>query len=194
MNKIRSLILDEIINGIHLVYGKNFVAKFLNKNSLDEDEASFLMTENPVYVSFLNSQQQIRCMGYFEEEGTSLDFISPATLKTLTEDPRFIPVKLEEALEGDYEVSFLHSFNRVSQIPNPIRPYGICIKSDLASAILLPKAAESVERNGELIYERLLLKAGVSSFDGEIFTFESRIFYFTNTEIATRYFARASEF
>jgi len=146
---------------------KSILSVLINEDAIPPIDYTLypnLKEKHGVFVT-LNMQDELRgCIGFTTAQGDLFASVCQAAKYAAFEDPRFVPVNLNELERISIEISILSA-------PVPIKNYseikigehGLLLDEDFIRALLLPQVA--VENNYDVpqFLEALCIKAGLPS-------------------------------
>jgi len=155
------------------------------KISQFDDVSERLQQPQGVFVT-LNKDGQLRgCIGRIIEEKEPLyEVVSEMALAAALEDPRFVPVKLEEMKEIEMEISVLSPLKKIKDPFKEIEigKYGVLVQKGFNSGVFLPQVATENNWDLEMFMGELCEhKAGLAREDWkkpgiDIYIFSAEVF------------------
>ncbi|MBD3225945.1 MAG: AmmeMemoRadiSam system protein A [Caldithrix sp.] len=141
-----------------------------------------LQTKCGVFVTHHKNNDLRGCIGYVEGIKPMQDAVMDLAISAAVNDPRFMPITLEELPNIDIEISVLTPLTQVfdpSEIS--IGSDGLLIKKGIYQGLLLPQVAAERKWNVETFLKQTCNKAGLSpdawqEKDVEIYKFSAIIF------------------
>ncbi|MCX7831879.1 MAG: AmmeMemoRadiSam system protein A, partial [Actinobacteria bacterium] len=122
------------------------------------------------------------CIGHIAADNPVFKVVQEMAVAAATQDPRFLPVNLDELKDIIIEISVLSPLTKISNISEiEIGKHGLLVKKGFASGLLLPQVAVEWSFDREEFVRQAIFKAGLDpTFMGdpdlEIYTFTAQVF------------------
>ncbi len=144
--------------------------KIIDKNTLLK-EFPALSKKGAVFVTLTQNGQLRGCIGSLKATRSLLDDIISHAKNAAFEDPRFLPLSLDEFKKTKIEVSILSEpkmlqYKDIEDLKQNIQPniHGVILELNGKSATFLPQVWEQLP-NFELFFSHLCQKAGLKFDD-----------------------------
>ncbi len=184
------MISDE--NGDYLVgIAKESILNYLENNEIlpiPSDCPKQLKENLGIFVT-LNEDDQLRgCIGYPEPVKSAIQSTIEVAISAATQDPRFLPVTLEEYPKLTLEVTVLSkpeliTVDKPSQYLDKIKigKDGLIIEKGFSKGLLLPQVALENNMSVEEFLSHTCMKAGISADSWlddscDVYKFQGQIF------------------
>jgi len=142
---------------------------------------SRLLQPRGAFVTLKEKGQLRGCIGFIESIFPLYQTVIQATVYAATEDPRFVPLKKNEADRVEIEISVLtplEPVNNVSEIQ--VGRHGLLIKQSGRSGLLLPQVATEQGWDRKTFLKEVCFKAGLPENawrkSGSLYKFEAIVF------------------
>jgi AmmeMemoRadiSam system protein A len=104
------------------------------------------------------------CIGYIEARFPLCETVEEVAAKAALEDPRFLPLTVEEFEDVDIEISVLSPLQRISNVDEiEVGKHGLVIEGGYARGLLLPQVATEYGWGRDLFLSQTCRKAGLPS-------------------------------
>lgn len=115
-----------------------------------------------VFVTLKMKGELRGCIGYVEPRLPLVDAVQEVAQKAAFEDPRFMPLTIEELPDVDIEISILSPLERVTDIHEiEVGKHGLVIDAGFTRGLLLPQVATEYQWNREQFLRHTAIKAGL---------------------------------
>jgi len=146
------------------------------------DLAPTLLQDRAAFVTIREKGELRGCIGYTSAVKSLAETVRDAATFAATRDPRFPPIRVEELLKLNYEISVLSPLRHVLDT-NQIRvgEHGLLMRSGNNEGLLLPQVASEQHWDRRTLLEQTAVKAGLPERawrdkDTDIFTFTAVVF------------------
>jgi AmmeMemoRadiSam system protein A len=121
-----------------------------------------LLQKRGAFVTLHKHGQLRGCIGYVLPYKPLHQTVAEMAVAAATEDPRFMPVTLDEMDEIDIEISALSTLKKIESIEEiEVGKHGLYVKRGVNSGLLLPQVATEYEWDRKEFLERTCQKAGL---------------------------------
>ncbi len=113
------------------------------------------------FVTILRLGRLRGCIGQIEAVESLAHVVMRCAAAAAVDDPRFAPVRIEELVELEIEISILSSLRRVQPEEVVVGEHGLLITRGQLRGVLLPQVAAERRWSAERFLEETCLKAGL---------------------------------
>lgn len=161
------------------------ISSHLHGRQISDEEFNVtgnLNEKRGVFVTLRIDGQLRGCIGYAESEQPIAESIMDSAVKAATQDPRFIPLSLDELEDTVIEISVLSPLETLKDYRTiTIGEHGLYLESEQHRGLLLPQVAIENRWDRETFFVQLGKKAGIQDFHPgypgvRIFTFTAEVF------------------
>ncbi len=135
-----------------------------------------------VFVTLRLNEQLRGCIGYVESENPLAVTVGEVAIKAASQDPRFIPITLDELENIVIEISVLSQFTALEDMQSiEVGTHGLYLEGEFHRGLLLPQVAIENHWDRETFCSQLGKKAGIPDFQPgypgvRIYTFTADVF------------------
>jgi len=146
-----------------------------------EVTAAHLHTPHGCFVTIKHNGALRGCIGNFNSEKPLYQLVQEMAVSAATRDPRFYPMKEEDLVEFELEISVLSPLTKISS-PEEVEvgTHGLYLEKNFSRGVLLPQVAIEHNWNRETFLTQTALKAGLKRDDwkegAEIYVFTAEVF------------------
>jgi AmmeMemoRadiSam system protein A len=121
------------------------------------------------------------CIGNFNSDKPLYLLVQEMAVSAATRDPRFYPMKEEDLLNFDLEISVLSPLSKIASPDQVVvGTHGLYLEKNFSRGVLLPQVAVEQGWNRETFLNQTALKAGLQRDDwregADIFVFTAQVF------------------
>ncbi len=134
------------------------------------------------FVTLKKNGQLRGCIGYVEEVMPLYKAVMENTVNAAQKDPRFPPVKKDEAENIIIEISAMTPLQEISGVDEiKIGKHGLLIEKDFFRGLLLPQVAVEHQFDAQMFLQQTCIKAGLppdawQDDDTRILAFSAEVF------------------
>ncbi len=115
-----------------------------------------------VFVTLKRHGELRGCIGYVEPRLPLAEAVQEVAQKAAFEDPRFLPLTMEEWPDVDIEISILSPLERVTDVQEiEVGKHGLVIDAGFTRGLLLPQVATEYRWDREQFLRHTAMKAGL---------------------------------
>jgi AmmeMemoRadiSam system protein A len=115
-----------------------------------------------VFVTLKRHGELRGCIGYVEPRLPLAEAVQEVAQKAAFEDPRFLPLTMEEWPDVDIEISILSPLERVTDVQEiEVGKHGLVIDAGFTRGLLLPQVATEYHWDREQFLRHTAIKAGL---------------------------------
>ncbi len=123
---------------------------------------SNLREKRGVFVSIYNGGRLRGCIGRVHGDAPLPQATAECAVSAAFDDPRFVPISLDELPEATFEISVLSHLARVDDVENvEIGRHGLLVEQHGRRGLLLPQVAVACGWDREEFLRRTSIKAGL---------------------------------
>jgi len=144
-------------------------------------EEKTLNVRSGCFVTIKQGGQLRGCIGNFQSELPLFREVIEMAVASATKDPRFYPMKEEDLVNFDLEISVLSPLKKIESIDEiEVGRHGIYLEKGYHRGVLLPQVAIEYGWDRETFLKQTCLKAGLptdawQAEDTEIYIFSAQI-------------------
>lgn len=146
-----------------------------------EVSAPRLLATQGCFVTIKRQGALRGCIGNFSSEKPLYLLVQEMALSAATRDPRFYPMKEEDLIGFELEISVLSPLAKISS-PEEVEVgiHGLYLEKNFSRGVLLPQVALEHGWDGETFLNQTALKAGLKKDDWkegtDIYVFTAQVF------------------
>lgn len=180
------LSIDDGVKAVRLA--RDAIETYLKERKVIDTRYNGVFSEKRgVFVTLRKNKELRGCIGFpYPHKRLDIAIIDSA-IASAVEDPRFLPVKIEEMDEITVEVTILTPPEKINakgiELPKHVEVgrHGLMVRKGLYSGLLLPQVAVEFGFDSEEFLSQTCMKAGMPPDcwlmdDTEIYRFEGQIF------------------
>ena len=151
------------------------------KLKIQEVTAAHLLTPQGCFVTIKKLGALRGCIGNFTSDKPLYLLVQEMAASAATRDPRFYPMKEEDLLHFDLEISVLSPL-RKTESPEEvvIGKHGLYLEKNFSRGVLLPQVATEQGWDRETFLNQTALKAGLKKEDwkegADLYVFTAEVF------------------
>jgi len=166
-----------------LELAREAITTAVRTGKLPTREVSTAHLHNPhgCFVTIKHNGALRGCIGNFNSEKPLYQLVQEMAVSAATRDPRFYPMKEEDLVEFELEISVLSPLTKISS-PEEVEvgTHGLYLEKNFSRGVLLPQVAVEHNWNRETFLNQTALKAGLKRDDwkegAEIYVFTAEVF------------------
>ena len=146
-----------------------------------EVTAAQLLGQQGCFVTIKRNGALRGCLGNFNSDKPLYLLVQEMAVSAATRDPRFYPMKVEDLLDFDLEISVLSPLNKISSPEEVVvGTHGLYLEKNFSRGVLLPQVAVEQGWSRETFLNQTALKAGLKKEDwkegADIYVFTAQVF------------------
>ncbi|UFS71274.1 AmmeMemoRadiSam system protein A [Geomonas sp. RF6] len=121
------------------------------------------------------------CIGNFTSDKPLYKLVQEMAVSAATRDPRFYPMKEEDLISFDLEISVLSPLTKVASVEEvQVGVHGLYLEKNFSRGVLLPQVATDHGWDRETFLSQTALKAGLKKDDwkegSDVYVFTAKVF------------------
>lgn len=151
------------------------------KHTVHELTAAQLLGPQGCFVTIRHDGALRGCIGNFKSEKPLYLLVQEMAASAATRDPRFYPMKEEDLVNFELEISVLSPLSKISSPEEVVvGTHGLYLEKNFSRGVLLPQVAVEQGWNRETFLNQTALKAGLKKDDWkegtDIYVFTAQVF------------------
>lgn len=150
--------------------------------AVEPREEKALNARNGCFVTLKQNGQLRGCIGNFQSERPLFKEVAEMAIASASKDPRFYPMKPEDLLDFQVEISVLSKLEKIDDINRiEVGRHGIYLEKGYYRGVLLPQVAAEHGWDRDTFLKQTCIKAGLPTAawkaeDAEIYIFSAQVF------------------
>jgi len=121
------------------------------------------------------------CIGNFTSEKPLYQLVQEMAISAATRDPRFYPMKEEDLVSFELEISVLSPLTKITSMEEvQVGVHGLYLEKNFSRGVLLPQVATDHGWDRETFLSQTALKAGLKKDDwkegSDVYVFTAKVF------------------
>jgi hypothetical protein len=164
-----------------LSIARNAITEFVTNGKVSEINMKNpkLRTDGAVFVTIKQKGSLRGCIGHVQAIMPLYQSVIKNAVAASSSDPRFPPMKKDELMDIDIEISILSPMQKLNDIKKiEIGRHGLVIRKGSHSGLLLPQVATEQGWDTNTFLRQLCVKAGLTEYawkDAELYSFTAEI-------------------